>query len=147
MVFYFSFLLLKLVSVLPSLHPLLLNRLLCASHFWTVLSSNLLQLLLLKLVYFVFVVVNVFLYFLLVFFHHRSIRFLCIFFITVTDSQFSLQKLDFSSVVSLIVVVSLHSADYFLTHFFISLILTFILCNKISVHCEPLVIWNFIFAV
>lgn len=139
-VLYLSFTLLELIAIFTSLHPILLNGLLSASNLRPVFPRDFLKLLFLELLDLILVVVNVLMNLLLEFECHALIGLKCIFFKTVTDSQFSLQQLDFGTVVSFVVVIALDAANNFLTHFLIGFELLLVLGDEVAVHGEPLII-------
>lgn len=139
-----SFTLLELIAIFTSLHPILLNELLCASNLRPVFPRDFLKLLFLELLDLILVVVDVLMNFLLELECHALIGLKCIFLKTVTDSQFSLQQLDFGTVVSFIVIIALDAANNFLTHFLIGFELLLVLGDEVAVHGEPLIILNVI---
>lgn len=142
--FNFRLTLFQLVSILTSLHTLLFDRLLGSRNFGSVLASDFLQLLFFKLGHFVFVIFNIFTDLLLILGEHTPIGLKRIFFKSVTDSQLSLKKLDLGSVITLVMVVPFDSADDFLAHLFIGFKLVLVLGDEVTVHSEPLVVFDII---
>lgn len=141
----FGFTLFELIAVLTSFHSLFFDRLFGASDFRSILASDFFELLFLQLGHLIFIIVNIFMDLLLIFNSHALVGIECIFFKAVTDSQLSLKQFNIGTVVTFVVVVAFNAANDLLPHLFICLKLVFVLGHKVTIHSEPLVVFDIIF--